>query len=69
VLDALQASLGLRVCDAPFEAVICEAKAHKWTLDPCDRIIVAQAALHEAPLITKDAALAALHESYARAVW
>ena len=66
VLDALQTSLGLRLCDAPFSAVIREAEAHKWTRDPFDRIIVAQAALHDAPLLTKDDHL---HAFYADAFW
>lgn len=66
VLDALQTSLGLRLCDAPFAAVVREAESQKWTRDPFDRIIVAQAALHSAPLVTKDQHL---HSSYPAALW
>lgn len=66
VLDALQTSIGLRMCDAPFAAVIREAEKQKWTRDPFDRIIVAQAALHAAPLITKDEHL---RSNYAAAIW
>ena len=40
--------------------------AESWTRDPFDRMIVAQAALREAPLLTKDRVL---HEHYDRAVW
>jgi PIN domain nuclease of toxin-antitoxin system len=66
VLDALQAELGIRVCDAPFPAVARAAESETWTRDPFDRMIVAQASLREAPLITKDRHL---HEHYDRAVW
>jgi PIN domain nuclease of toxin-antitoxin system len=66
VLDALQTSIGLRLWDAPFAAVIREAEAHKWTRDPYDRIIVAQDALNGAPLLTKDEQLRA---HYADALW
>lgn len=65
-LDALQAALGLRVCDAPFPAVARAAEGETWTRDPFDRMIVAQAALREAPLLTKDRIL---HQHYDRAVW
>lgn len=66
VLDALQAALGLRVCDAPFPAVARAAEGETWTRDPFDRMIVAQAALREAPLLTRDRIL---HRHYDRAVW
>jgi PIN domain nuclease of toxin-antitoxin system len=66
VLDALHAALGLTVCTAPFAAVVREAERHAWTRDPFDRLIVAQASLHEAPLVTKDETL---HAQYAGAVW
>ena len=65
-LDALQAGTGLRMCDAPFPAVARAAEGETWTRDPFDRIIVAQAALRAAPLVTKDRSL---HEHYDRAVW
>ncbi len=65
-LDALQAATGLRMCDAPFPAVARAAEGETWTRDPFDRIIVAQAALRAAPLVTKDRSL---HEHYDRAVW
>lgn len=66
VLDALQAALGLRVCDTPFPAVSRAAEGETWTRDPFDRLIVAQAALREAPLLTRDRVL---HQHYDRAVW
>lgn len=66
VVDALQASLGLRVCDAPFAAVVREAEGESWTRDPFDRLIVAQASLHDAGLVSKDETLRA---NYGAAVW
>jgi PIN domain nuclease of toxin-antitoxin system len=65
-IDALQASIGLTVCDAPFAAVVREAEQYSWTRDPFDRLIVAQAALRAARLVTKDETL---HRHYGGAVW
>lgn len=66
VFDALHAALGVTLCSGAFAAVVREAERYGWTRDPFDRLIVAQAAVHEAPLVTKDATL---HEQYGRAVW
>lgn len=66
VLDAMQAALGLRICDAPFPAVARAAEGETWTRDPFDRVIVAQSALRDAPLLTKDRML---HEHYDKALW
>ena len=66
VVDALNTALGLVVCGAPLPAVVGEAERLGWTRDPFDRLIVAQAALHDAPLVTKDEVL---HEHYSAAVW
>ena len=66
VVDALQASLGLHVCDIPFPVVARAAEGETWTRDPFDRIIVAQASLARAPLLTKDRTL---HDHYDRATW
>lgn len=66
VLDALGAALGLTLCNAPFGAVVRQAEEESWTRDPFDRLIVAQARLLNAPLITKDAGI---HEHYPLATW
>lgn len=66
ILDELGAVLGLRVCDAPFPAVVAAAESASWTRDPFDRLIVAQAALHGAALVTKDLKI---HENYPQAIW
>ena len=66
VLQALGRDVGLRICDLPFAEVATKALRQSWTRDPFDRIIVAQAALRRAPLITKDATIRA---HYDRALW
>ena len=66
VLDILESLLGLTICNAPFPAIIREAEEHNWTRDPFDRLIVAQAALYNAPLITKDEVI---HKHYPQAFW
>jgi PIN domain nuclease of toxin-antitoxin system len=66
VLRALGDSLGLGVCDAPFERVVEAAERQGWTRDPFDRLIVAQAMLARAALVTKDRTI---HAHYAKAAW
>lgn len=66
VFDSLAAALGVRMCDTPFFAVVREAERQTWTRDPFDRIIVAQASLEGAMLLTKDATI---HAAYGGAVW
>ena len=66
VLDELASALGLVICETAFSAVVLEAEGHSWTRDPFDRLIVAQASLHGAPLVTKDMVI---HEHYPEAVW
>ncbi len=66
VLEVLGLDLGLRLCDLSFAAVAEVATRQSWTRDPFDRLIVAQAVLRRAPLITRDADIRA---HYDRAVW
>lgn len=66
VLAALRGDLGLMVCDLPFPQVARCAQDQSWTRDPFDRRIVSQAALREAPLLTKDESI---HEHYPLALW
>ena len=54
IVQVLQADLGMKICDLPFAAVVARALAEKWTRDPFDRLIVAQAKLHNATLVTCD---------------
>lgn len=54
VIDDLAPKLELVICDPP-SALICEVAATlDWTRDPFDRLISAQAAAPDTPLITKD---------------
>ena len=66
IIEALARSIGLRVCDLPFDHVVLEALPHTWTRDPFDRIIVGQAMARHAPLLTKDATI---QTHYKQAWW
>ncbi len=66
VLDELRRSVGLAICDLPFEDVMRSSLGETWTRDPFDRIIVAQARLRSVPLVTKDRSL---RSRYDQAVW
>lgn len=54
VVEALQRGVGLEVCSLPFAQVAETAIDQAWTRDPFDRLIVSQAILRGAPLLTKD---------------
>src|SRR5271155_529375 len=55
ILSDLSQQIGLSVCQFPMAAVMGSALRVKWTREPGDRIIVANAiANNEAPLITSD---------------
>lgn len=54
IVGYLDRKLGLKVCDLPFPDVVGAAARQSWTRDPFDRIIVGQAVLRGAPLVTKD---------------
>ncbi len=58
VLASLSTTVGLRVCDLPFDQVIVEAMGLDWTRDPFDRIIVATVLARGSRLLTKDRILA-----------
>lgn len=62
----LQDTIGLRTCDRSFGAVTRIALNQEWTRDPFDRIIVAQARLADAPLLTKDEVI---RRHYKKAFW
>ncbi len=48
------------------ETVVERAMTLSWTRDPFDRVIVATADLHGAPLLTRDERI---RENYPAAVW
>lgn len=66
VVDELRATIGVIVCDAAFPEVARRAERLDFTRDPFDRLIVAQAALMDSPLVTRDETI---HGAYGRAVW
>jgi PIN domain nuclease of toxin-antitoxin system len=54
ILAELQELLALFIFDLPFAQVSLGALQQKWTRDPFDRLIVAQAFSRGARLVTKD---------------
>ena len=66
IIDELDSIIGLGICGSPFPLIVKEAEKNLWTRDPFDRLIVSQASLNEAPLITKDEIIL---ENYSAAVW
>ena len=66
VLSRLVSALPLRRCERPFGAVVAAARAIKWTRDPFDRLITAQAAAGDDTLLTRDKIIRA---NYAHAQW
>jgi PIN domain nuclease of toxin-antitoxin system len=58
--------IGLQVCEKDFDRVVSQAMTLSWTRDPFDRLIVAQAALQEAILVSKDQNIL---DHYAHARW
>jgi len=65
-LSFLESETGLRVCPLPFHDVVTQALREKWTRDPFDRLIVANAKAAGAPLVTKDERI---RKHYRRAIW
>ena len=57
IVAGLTADINLKVCEIPFAEVAARALEQKWTRDPFDRIIAAQAIAGNAPLLTKDATI------------
>ena len=66
IIDDLESMIGLNVCGSTFKDIVNHAVNIEWTRDPFDRLIVANAALHEAKLITKDRTIL---KHYEHAIW
>jgi PIN domain nuclease of toxin-antitoxin system len=66
VIEHLRGALNLKRCDRDFAAVAAKACDLKWTRDPFDRLITAQAALGGDGLLTRDKIIRA---NYAHAFW
>ncbi|HVL82908.1 MAG TPA: PIN domain-containing protein [Pseudonocardia sp.] len=66
VLTGLGRSVGLTVSPAPFPAVVTTAAGLRWTRDPFDRLICAQAIVDATTLLTRDRRI---HAHLDRARW
>jgi PIN domain nuclease of toxin-antitoxin system len=66
IVDYLEEYLGLSQSLEPFTHIVQEAFKLKWTRDPFDRLITAQAAIGKTVLITKDENIS---KYYPEAVW
>lgn len=66
IVRYLNAHLGVSVSSVNFYKVIEEAQHLIWTRDPFDRLIVANASMFQAPLITKDEKI---QQHYSFAIW
>lgn len=62
----LHHQIGLRLCDRVFADIAVMAAAQSWTRDPFDRLIVAQAALGDDLLISKDSLI---QSNYSATIW
>ena len=67
ILADLTQQIGLSVCQMPFAQVVRSATTVKWTREPGDLLIVANAmANNNAPLVTKDERI---RSGYSNAIW
>jgi PIN domain nuclease of toxin-antitoxin system len=66
ILGSLVTDLGVMVTSDPLDALVPHAMDLSWTRDPFDRLLVATALLHQAPLVTRDTRI---HANFAGAVW
>ena len=66
IIEGLQSAIALEIGKDSFAWVIRESLALSWTRDPFDRLIVAQASLAKAALLTKDQDIL---RHYPQAVW
>ena len=66
IIGVLTTELGITQSDDPIAGIVAQAMPLTWTRDPFDRLLVATAALHRAPLITNDEQIL---EHFEDAVW
>ena len=66
ILADLSKRIGLQFCSKPFMDIVHQSLAMSWTRDPFDRLIVAQAAVGNDILLSKDERIQA---NYALARW
>ena len=66
IVRYLDSHMGIMISRVDFYRIIEEAQQQRWTRDPFDRLIVANAAVFQASLITKDERI---RQNYAYAIW
>ena len=66
IVSSLSNTIDLKVCTLPFNIVAKEAVKHKWTRDPFDRLIVANAICANSKLISRDRKILA---NFDGAIW
>lgn len=66
ILSEVEELTGLVISQTDFSEIVEVAQRVDWTRDTFDRIIVAEAMLHNAPLVTKDKTI---RKYYPLAVW
>jgi PIN domain nuclease of toxin-antitoxin system len=66
ILGSLASDAGVVATDDSLEALIPLTMPLSWTRDPFDRLLVATALLHQAPLVTRDRRI---NENFPGAVW
>lgn len=66
ILNELNKEIGLKETNCNFIDVIQEAIKFDWTRDPFDRLIIAQASINNARLLTKDSSIL---ENYKLSFW
>ena len=66
IVTDLSNRIGLHVCGKEYKAIVTRAMDIDWKHDPFDRLIVANAGLHDDILISKDQNIL---DHYAYALW
>lgn len=66
ILGSLASDARVTATEDSLDALVPLAMPLTWTRDPFDRLLVATALLHQAPLVTRDARI---QENFAGAVW
>ena len=66
IVTDLSNRIGLQICDKPLDLIVTQALTFPWTRDPFDRLIVANAALNDDILLSKDQRIL---ENYAHTRW
>lgn len=66
IMEDLDLRIGLRFDRLSFSRGVRQSLLEKWTRDPFDRLIVAQARIRQVPLLTKDRII---RKYYKKAEW